>query len=123
MLSPRACSAQDLVLAFTGLNPAAISLVAEKVSLSLQGTPLFSAARVPVSIAGFGPHRPGNCTDCLRQVFGTQHVSAVGRGSAARADFMHLKSPPARIPAAKKILKSGWTVDIRCPLPLGSGVD
>jgi len=57
------------------------------------------------------------------QVFGTQHVSSFGQGLATRAGFLHLKWPPARIPAAKKFLQSGRIVDIRCPVPLGSGVD
>src|SRR5208282_1606362 len=56
----------------------------------------------------------------LPQVIGTQHVSSFGQGSATQADFLHRKWPPARIPAAKKFLESGLTIDVGCPLPLGS---
>ena len=57
---------------------------------------------------------------CLRQVFGIEHVSSFGQGSATWADFLHRKWPPARIPAAKKFLEIGLTIDVGCPLPLGS---
>ena len=47
-----------LALALTGLNPATSTLVAENVTFCAK-KPLFYAARLSLSIAGFGPHRPG----------------------------------------------------------------
>ena len=105
---------------FSELNPLRGTLL-RKMSLSLHrkaNSPLSESPRPRPHLAPIARqlHR------CLRQVFGVQHVSAVDRRSAARADFLHLQSPSARIPAGKKILKISLAVDIRWPLPLGSGV-
>jgi len=96
--------------------------VAEKMSLFAK-KPLFYTARVSASIAGFRTHIAQEWGRRWCQMFVTLHVPALGESSAKRADFMRPKSPSARIPARKKFLKSGLTMDIRCPLPLGSSVD
>jgi len=118
--SPQSAGLQrpGLVLALTGLNPAASTLVAENVTFCAK-KPLFYAARVSLSIAGFGPHRPGiGPTAASSDWYSARFV--LGQGSATQADFLHRKWPPARIAAAKKFLESGFPIDVGCPLPLGS---
>lgn len=104
------------------LNTAAIGLVAERVSLSLQenicsrGPTIRVHSQISSDIAQEFYRRK-------RQVFGTQYVSSCGLGFAMRANCLHRKFLPARFPAGKKILKISSAIDIRWPLPLGSGVD
>ena len=111
--SPRACSALGLVLALTGLNPAASTLVAENVTFCAK-KPLFYAARVSLSIAGFGPHRPGiGPTAASSDWYSARFVLRPRLGHAGR--FSAPEVATCTNSCSKKVF--GKRLDYRCRLP------
>ncbi len=113
--SPQSAGLQrpGLVLALTGLNPAASTLVAENVTFCAK-KPLFSAPQVSLSIAGFGPHRPGiGQTAASSDWYSARFVLRPRLGHAGR--FSAPEVATCTNSCSKKVF--GKRLDYRCRLP------
>ena len=118
--SPQSAGLQrpGLLLALTGLNPAARHLSCGKCHFLCKETSLLRSPSLLVHswIRSTSP-RIGS-TAASSDGYSARFVLRSRLGHAGR--FWHRKWLPARIPAAKKFLESGLTIDVGCPLPLGS---
>ena len=113
--SPQSAGLQrpGLVLALTGLNPAASTLVAENVTFCAK-KPLFYAARASLSIAGFGPHRPGiGSTVGPSDWYSARFVLRPKPGRAGRFSVPEVAT--CTNSCRKKVF--GKRLDYRCRLP------
>jgi hypothetical protein len=113
--SPQSTGLQrpGLVLALTELNPAASTLVAENVTFCAQ-KPLFYAARVSLSIAGFGSYRLGiGTTVASSDWYSARFVLRSRLGHADR--FSAPEVATCTNSCSKKVF--GKRLDYRCRLP------